>query len=117
MPEGHCFRGQVTQALYGGDAPEWSEKAVQFESGNLETLQRLVDRGYGMTLLPWLAVQGEGSSAPDQVREFEGETPGRTVRMVYAKVLAKRHLVEAFAQETLHAVAPVLPPGSALRNQ
>ena len=40
-------------------------EAVQFESGNLETLQRIVDRGYGMTLLPWLAVQGQGSHAPD----------------------------------------------------
>ncbi len=116
MPEGHCFRDQVTLSLYGGSAPEWSERAVQFESGNLETLQRLVDRGYGMTVLPWLAVQGEGSSAPDQVREFEGETPGRTVRLIYAKALVKRHLVEAFARETLKSVAPVLPNGSILRQ-
>lgn len=116
MPDGHCFRDQVTQSVYGGDVPEWSERAVQFESGNLETLQRLVDRGYGMTLLPWLAVQGEGSSAPDQVRAFEGETPSRTVRLVYSKTLVKRHMVEAFAEETRKAVAPVLPSGSLLRE-
>jgi LysR family transcriptional regulator, hydrogen peroxide-inducible genes activator len=109
MREGHSFRDQVVQTLLGTGTSGAEEKAIQFESDNLETLQRLVDRGYGVTLLPWLAVQGEGSSAPDQVREFAGAVPSRTVKLVYAKILAKRHMVEAFATEVMKAVAPVLP--------
>jgi len=116
MREGHSFRDQVMQALNGTGSGGADEKAVQFESDNLETLQRLVDRGYGMTLLPWLAVQGEGSSAPDQVREFVGTVPSRTVRLIYAKVLVRRHLVKAFASEVLKAVAPVLPEDALLRS-
>lgn len=116
MREGHSFRDQVIQALSGSKEHGIDEKAVQFESDNLETLQRLVDRGYGMTLLPWLAVQGAGSSAPDQVRAFAGEVPSRTVRLVYAKVLVRRHVVEAFTSEVLEAVASVLPEGSLLRE-
>lgn len=112
MQEGHSFRDQVVAALFGSNAPTGSEKAVQFESSNLETLQRLVDRGYGMTVLPWLAVQGQGSSAPDQVREFEGTAPCRTVRLIYAKVLVKRHTVQAFAENVMAAVAPALPEGA-----
>ncbi len=116
MREGHSFRDQVVQALSASRGRGAEEKAVQFESDNLETLQRLVDRGYGMTLLPWLAVQGAGSSAPEQVREFTGHVPSRTIRLVYAKVLVRRHVVEAFASEVLRAVDPVLPEGSLLRE-
>lgn len=116
MREGHSFRDQIVQLLRRNGAHAAGEKAVQFESDNLETLQRLVDRGYGMTLLPWLAVQGKGSSAPDQVREFVGDVPNRTIRMVYAKVLVKRHTVEAFSSEVLKAVAAVLPLTSLLRE-
>ncbi|HLT46209.1 MAG TPA: LysR substrate-binding domain-containing protein [Rubricoccaceae bacterium] len=112
MREGHCFREQALQLLERGAAARPDAKAVQFESGNLETLQRLVDRGYGMTLLPWLAVQGEGSHAPESVRPFRDPAPTRTVRLVYAATLLKRHLVRAFAAEVVRAVAPVLPPGA-----
>lgn len=109
MSEGHAFRDQTLQLLQG-DAPERAApKSVQFESGNLETLQRLVDRGYGMTLLPWLAVQGEGSHAPESVRPFKDPVPTRTVRLVYAEILVKRHLVEAFSSAVRTAVVSDLP--------
>ena len=117
MRQGHSFRDQVVDVLRGTDGDGMDEKAVQFESDNLETLQRLVDQGYGMTLLPWLAVQGPGSSAPDQVRTFAGYAPSRTIRLVYAKVLVRRHVVDAFASEVLKAVSGVLPEGSILDQE
>ncbi len=113
MREGHCFRDQVLALLARGAARP-DAKAVQFESDNLETLQRIVDRGFGMTLLPWLAVQGEGSHAPDSVRPFRAPPPSRTVRLVYATTLVRRQLVRAFAAEVARAVASDLPPGLVL---
>lgn len=113
MRDGHCFRDQAVALLeMGAGRPD--AKAVQFESGNLETLQRLVDRGYGMTLLPWLAVQGEGSHAPESVRPFRAPAPSRTVRLVYATTLVRRQLVRAFAAEVARAVGPALPAGAVL---
>ncbi len=109
MREGHCFREQALELLQDDQPTNPDQKAVQFESGNLETLQRLVDRGYGMTLLPWLAVQGEGSHAPESVRPFEDPAPTRTVRLVYADVFAKKQLLRAFAQTVREAVQAVLP--------
>ncbi len=109
MSEGHCFREQTLQLLQGEAPASADQKAVQFESGNLETLQRLVDRGFGMTLLPWLAVQGEGSHAPESVRAFTEPVPARTIRLVYEEILVKKHLVKAFATAIRKAVAPVLP--------
>lgn len=113
MREGHCFRGQAVALLERGTGRP-DAKAIQFESGNLETLQRIVDRGYGMTLLPWLAVQGEGSHAPESVRPFRAPAPSRTVRLVYATTLVRRQLVRAFAAEVARAVEPALPPGAVL---
>jgi LysR family hydrogen peroxide-inducible transcriptional activator len=109
MSEGHRFREHTLQLLKGEGPEDSNQTVVQFESGNLETLQRLVDRGYGMTLLPWLAVQEEGSHAPGSVRPFEGKPPTRTIRLVYPEVIVKRHLVRAFASTVRDAVAPVLP--------
>jgi LysR family transcriptional regulator, hydrogen peroxide-inducible genes activator len=114
MSEGHCFRDQ-TLALLQGPPPSASEQnVVGFASGNLETLQRLVDRGHGMTLLPLLAVQVEGSHAPESVRPFEPPAPARTVRLLHAKPLVKRRPVEALAAEIVGAVAPILPEGAIL---
>ena len=109
MSEGHCFRQQTLDLLEEGSTKHPDQKAVQFESGNLETLQRLVDRGYGMTLLPWLAVQGEGSHAPESVRPFEAPAPTRTVRLVYAEVFVKKQLLRVFAETVREAVDAVLP--------
>jgi LysR family hydrogen peroxide-inducible transcriptional activator len=114
MREGHCFRDQALDLLARGAAGRPDAKAVQFESGNLETLQRIVDRGFGMTLLPWLAVQGQGSHAPASVRPFRTPAPSRTVRLVYAATLVRRQLVRAFAAEVARAAAADLPEGAVL---
>ena len=113
MREGHCFRDRALALLAEGEGRP-DAKAVQSESGNLETLQRIVDRGYGMTLLPWLAVQGQGSHAPASVRPFRAPAPTRTVRLVYATTLVRRQLVRAFAAEVARAVASDLPDGAVL---
>jgi LysR family hydrogen peroxide-inducible transcriptional activator len=113
MREGHCFRDQALALLERGEG-EPDAKAVQFESDNLETLQRIVDRGFGMTLLPWLAVQGQGSHAPASVRPFRAPPPSRTVRLVYATTLVRRQLVRAFAAEVAGALSADLPPGAVL---
>ena len=76
----------------------------------------IVDRGHGMTLMPWLAVQGQGSHAPESVLPFRAPAPSRTVRLVYATTLVRRHLVRAFAAETARAVASELPLGAILHG-
>jgi len=112
MSEGHCFRDQALSLLQGPPPGASEQNVVEFASGNLETLQRLVDRGHGMTLLPLLAVQVEGSHAPESVRLFRSPAPQRTVRLVHAEPLVKRRPIEALASGIVEAVAPILPPGA-----
>ena len=114
MSKGHCFRDQVLALLHDRSPDAHPPGGIRFESGNLETLQRLVDRGHGMTLLPWLAVSGEGSHAPESVRPFADPAPSRTLHLLYARILPRKHFVRALVEEILSAAAPYLPDGSLL---
>lgn len=114
MSEGHCFRDQTLALLESPSSSGPEQNVIEFASGNLETLQRLVDRGHGMTLLPLLAVQVEGSHAPELVRPFRRPVPSRTVRLLHAETLVKRRPIEALAAEIVATVAPILPAGSIL---
>jgi LysR family transcriptional regulator, hydrogen peroxide-inducible genes activator len=112
LSKGHCFRDLVLDLVDAATVDTDGQSGIKFESGNLETLQRLVDRGHGMTILPWLAVTGEGSHEPQSVREFESPAPSRIIHLVYPRILLKKHLVRAITEEILRAAEPYLPPGS-----
>ena len=106
LSEGHCFREQTVQ-LCGqrssrGARASTSKSAractvgAHFESGNLETLKRLVESGTGMTLLPLLAALDLQTAAERRrVRQFSGPAPSRGVRLVRRRDHLKQHLVEA----------------------
>jgi LysR family transcriptional regulator, hydrogen peroxide-inducible genes activator len=104
LNQGHCFRDQVV-SLCGSRSP--SEQGivagVRFESGNLETLRRMVDHGGGMTLLPELALDGMGREALRQIRPFREPAPGRDVRLIHGRAYLKRRMIEALLGELRRA--------------
>lgn len=110
LEEGHCFRDQVIQlcAEAGRAAGGAAARPLHFESGNLETLKRLVDRGGGMTLLPYLAVADLTPEERARVRPFERPSPSRTVRLVHGRTYLKRALIDALAEVVLDQVPPEL---------
>lgn len=121
LSEGHCFRTQSI-ALCGErsrdrsrdaakDDPRSCTRRARFESGNLETLKRLVERGEGMTLLPALAAADLGSDAQRAlVRPFAPPMPMREVRLVRRRVDLKRRLVDALTDAVLRSLPLELRP-------
>ncbi len=101
LEEGHCFRAQAVQLCSQRVArtarnPAASTTGARFESGNLETLRRLVERGTGMTLLPLLAARELRSPAERRhVRPFSAPVPSRDVRLVLRRTYLKGHLIDA----------------------
>lgn len=93
LNEGHCFRNQMVQ-ICSLSKKKAILKNVFFESGNLETLKRLVERSGGYTLIPHLAL-------PDripkniEVKEFRKPVPSREVSLVYRRLQWKTPLIEA----------------------
>ncbi|MFA5669937.1 MAG: LysR substrate-binding domain-containing protein [Balneolaceae bacterium] len=105
LNEGHCFRDQ-TLKLCKQTNDKRQKSAVTFESGNLETLKRLVEKNFGITLMPYLAMQDHDTScANGVVKEFMDPVPTRKIRLVYSREFLKKNIITAFS-ETIKASIP-----------
>ncbi len=109
LREGHCFREHVLElcAEMGWEGTEPS--ALRFESGNLETLKRLVEMKGGMTLLPEMVLHGMDAERRERVRPFEEPAPVRTIRLVHRKSCEKTAILDAFADGMVGVVRKELP--------
>ena len=111
LAEGHCLREAALRLCgfreaRGARAGSRAVRGPRFESGNLETLKRLVERGQGMTLLPALAAAELPTAAQRRlVRPFADPAPMRTVRLVRRRAAGRPQLADALAS----AVRAVLP--------
>jgi len=106
LEEGHCFSDQVLK-LYGSSERDISNKTkkVLFESGNLDTLKKLVEQNFGITLLPYLALQYIMDAEHKKlIKEFAAPVPKREVGFVYNKTVAKTHLISALKKEILSVI-------------
>ncbi|MEP6491889.1 MAG: hydrogen peroxide-inducible genes activator [bacterium] len=108
LSDGHCLRLQAValckrrppRAAKGPQSakhvPAGCTSAVRFESGNLETIKRLIEQGIGMTLLPLLATaELHTESQRRLVRPFASPGPSRDVRLVRRREQAKQPLIDA----------------------
>jgi LysR family transcriptional regulator, hydrogen peroxide-inducible genes activator len=116
LSEGHCLRTQTVRlckhrAEKGSRSAGACTTAARFESGNLEALKRLVERGMGMTLLPALAAAD--LRTPEQramLRPFVAPVPARDVRLVRRRAHLKQHLIDAMLAVLLAALPPEVEP-------
>ncbi|MEM6635792.1 MAG: hydrogen peroxide-inducible genes activator [Pseudomonadota bacterium] len=81
LEEGHCFRDQ---ALSFCDMRP-SDPSLVMEGSSLSTLVQMVSAGLGLTIIPEMAVPLETRTAGVTVSRFVGDTPKRTVGMVWRK--------------------------------
>ena len=105
LSEGHCLRTQVVtlcrQRSNRGSGSARTDsigctRMARFESGNLETLKRLVERGIGMTLLPALAAAALGTNAQRRMLiPFAEPVPGRLIRLVRRRHHSREKAVRA----------------------
>ncbi len=102
LTEGHCFRDQVLNLC--GQRSNATGK-LRFESGNLETLKKMVDQSEGYTLLPLLAARDiEDTSKRKQLKEFTPPIPTREVSLVHNKLYKKRATIDALISEIREAI-------------
>lgn len=93
MPEGHCFRSQVLQlcrASSSGKGP------IRFESGSIETLMRLVEQNFGVTVVPYLAAADLSDARRRRfVRPFAGNAPVREVSLLQGRAYLRGAISDA----------------------
>lgn len=101
LKEGHCFRDQVLKICKTLIAHE-DEIQISFEADSFETLIKLVENNFGITLLPFLAVKELSTKKREKyVREFSEPIPQREVSIVFHRKHLKKKAIDALENEIL----------------
>lgn len=108
LGEGHCLRNQIVRLCsLRRDGGVFHN--VTFESGNMETLKRLVDHSSGYTLLPHLAVMDYKDAATKRrIKPFIKPVPTREVSLVYRRKHLKDAILQGLAESVKSSVPKVL---------
>ncbi len=116
LSEGHCLREQALSlcgavARTDGGSSGDEKNRVRFESGTLETLRKLIKRGDGLTLLPWLDARDlEDRSL---LRPLRLPRPVREISIATSRPYRRRPLIEALKVAVQAAAREVLPQAEA----
>jgi len=90
LEDGHCLRDQALEACRLARIRE----APDFRATSLETLRQMVAAGVGITLLPSLAIEQQGSRVPAMaVRRFEDPEPSRTIAAAWRPGCAREETI------------------------
>ena len=105
LADGHCLTDQVRDLCHWGAGEERAVRAADsvapeddLRATSLETLLQLVAVGFGVTLVPELALHGARlQSSAVVMRPLDSRSAGRTVRLVYRNGFPLTAMLQAFA--------------------
>ena len=105
LEEGHCLRDQ---ALAFCAAPR-RDAAASLGATSLTTVMQMVANGYGVTLVPEVAVDAEVRDERVKLLRFASPEPARTVGLAWRRTSPRRQDFEALGEiikDTLAAPSP-----------
>ncbi len=94
LEDGHCFRDGVIN-ICKSLKNNTNGESFQLESGSFETLIKLSDEGFGMTLLPYLNTLEISKKQTSHLRYFIEPSPAREVSLLYKKSELKMQIINA----------------------
>jgi LysR family hydrogen peroxide-inducible transcriptional activator len=101
LEEGHCFRSQILNLC---ELRKYSDLHFKYETGNLETLKKMVDKSDGVTILPELAVMEFTRPQMKLVKRLKEPSPAREVSLVTHRDHLKAKLIKTLKEEILTLV-------------
>lgn len=101
LEEGHCFRSQILNLC---ELRRSSDFHFKYETGNIETLKRMVDKSDGITILPELAVMEFNKTQQKLVKRLNDPRPAREVSLVTHRDHIKTRLIKTLKEEILNIV-------------
>lgn len=101
LEEGHCFRSQILNLC---ELRRSSDFHFKYETGNIETLKRMVDKSDGITILPELAVMEFTKAQLKLVKRLKEPSPAREVSLVTHRDHIKTKLIKTLKEEILNIV-------------
>ncbi len=103
LNEGHCLRNQVINLCH--DMQKHKEEIhLDYQTGSVETLKKIVELGKGITILPELAIQDFNARQIGMVRYFKTPEPTREIGLVMTKNYVKKRIIDALKEEIITVV-------------
>jgi LysR family hydrogen peroxide-inducible transcriptional activator len=81
-----------------------NDAKLEYNTGSIETLIKMVDLNEGITILPELSLQAFSVKQLDKVRYFKSPEPSREVSIVTNKNFIKKRVIDALEEEILNAI-------------
>lgn len=103
LEEGHCFRNQMIN-LCELRTKDLNNLKIDYQSGSIETLKRMVDIQMGSTILPELALATLTKEQKMRVNKFEQPSPARQIGLVMHHHFIKKKLIEALKKTILNSI-------------
>lgn len=101
LNEGHCMRNQVLNIC---QHKKNNEQNLEYNTGSIETLIRMVDVNNGITILPELSLQQFSVKQLDKIRYFKSPEPSREISIVTHANYIKKRTIDALEEEILNSV-------------
>lgn len=99
LKNGHCFRNHVINLCGAAFPDEENSEHFEFESGNFETLIRLSNQGFGMTLIPYLTALDMNEADKKHLKPIEHPQPSREISIIHSKAQLKLSIVDLLINE------------------
>lgn len=103
LNEGHCMRNQVLNICHKKRMLN-PEQTLEYNTGSVETLKRMVDMNSGVTILPELSILDFGEDDLEHVRYFKSPEPVREISLVTTKNSLKKKAISFLKDEILSVV-------------
>lgn len=104
LNEGHCMRNQIINLCSDQIQRLQAGRPYRYESSNVETLRKMVDKNKGLTVLPELATLEFTEDQMDRIRYFEDPEPVREISLVTNDHFVRLTLLQSLMDETLKLV-------------
>ncbi len=104
LNEGHCMRNQIINLCSDNLQRLQADRPYRYESSNVETLRRMVEKNGGMTVLPELATLDFSEDQMDNIRYFEDPEPVREISLVTNDLFVRETVLNSLMDEILKLV-------------
>jgi LysR family hydrogen peroxide-inducible transcriptional activator len=104
LNEGHCMRNQVLDLCGDQVQKHQASRPYRYESSNVETLRRMVDRNGGLTILPELSTNEFDEDRIENVRYFIEPEPVREISLVTNSHFVHFTILQSIMDEILNLI-------------
>lgn len=99
LNEGHCMRNQILDLCSDQVQKLQADRLYRYESSNVETLRKMVDKNKGLTILPELATFEFNEDQIERVRYFEDPEPVREIALVTSSHFVRLSILQSLMDE------------------